>query len=265
MDALTVAIAAAREAGALICRQFHQPNKVALKGPSDIVTQVDRDAENLIVARIRSAFPDHQFMAEEGHAPERDSEYLWVIDPLDGTTNFALGIPHFAVSIALARRGRAVLGVVYDPVQDETFVAEAGQGTQLNGCRILCARKATMSETALALGYLPTHYNHNPGLALPILLRLYPLVESIRIMGSAAMNLAYVACGRFDICYNDYLNPWDVMAGALLVEEVGGMATDFAGQPIALDTHSILAANDPAYYRQAFGVVQQVLADPRRR
>lgn len=259
MEAITVAIEAAYKAGEVILRHFGQPQEIHLKGPSDLTTQVDREAEEIIADTIQRAFPDHGFLGEEGYAACSEADNLWVIDPLDGTRNYSLGIPWFCVSIALAVKGRAVLGVIYDPVRRETFYAEAGKGAYLNGKEIHCAKKNNMERAIVAIGLLPAHHKENPGWAVPMLIRLYPAIEAIRMMGAAALNLAYVACGRVDISFHDRVNAWDILAGALLIEEAGGVATDFAGQPVTTASQSIIAASNAAFHTQVLQVAQEVL------
>ena len=234
MEAIAVAIEAAHKAGEIILRHFRQPQEIRTKGPQDIVTQVDLDAEDIIVRTIRRAFPGHEFLGEEGHTADRDAEHLWVIDPLDGTRNYAAGIPFFCVSIALSVEGTAVLGVIYDPLRGETFSAETGQGA-------------------------------NPGLSLPMLMRLRPAIAAMRNMGSAALSLAYVACGRLDIAYHDRLSAWDLLAGALLIEEAGGIATDLNGQAISTSARDIIAANSPALHVPVLHIAQEVLKERKTR
>jgi len=241
MEAIAVAIEAAHKAGEIILRHFRQPQEIRTKGPQDIVTQVDLDAEDIIVRTIRRAFPGHEFLGEEGHTADRDAEHLWVIDPLDGTRNYAAGIPFFCVSIALSVQGRAVLGVIYDPLHGETFSAETGAG------------------------FLPAQNAENPGLSLPMLMRLRPAIAAMRNMGSAALSLAYVACGRLDIAYHDRLSAWDLLAGALLIEEAGGIATDLNGQAISTSSRDIIAANSPALHVPVLHIAQEVLKERKTR
>lgn len=261
MDAITVAIEAAHKAGELILQHFRQPQEIRMKGPADIVTQVDHDAEDIIVRTIRQAFPDHQFLAEEGHSASCDADYLWVIDPLDGTRNYTAGIPFFCTSIALTVERRTVLGVIYDPLREETFSAEAGKGTYLNGAKVDYVKKTSMEQAIAYVGFLPARHADDAGLALPMFTRLRPAVLAIRKMGSAALSLAYVACGRFDIAYHDRLDAWDMLAGALLVEEIGGVATDFGGRPISVTSRDIIAANAPAFHAATLRIARQVLAE----
>lgn len=262
MQAIAVAIDAAHKAGEVILRHFRQPQEIRLKGPSDPTTQADQEAEEVIVHTIRRAFPHHEFLGEEGHAPRCDAENLWVIDPLDGTRNYSLGIPWFCISIALAVRGRAVLGVVYDPMRGETFYAEAGKGAYLNGKEIYCAKKRVMEQAVAAVGFLPARHKHNPRLAVPMLIRLHPMIEAVRIMGAAALNLAYVACGRLDIALHDLVSAWDILAGALLIEEAGGITTDFTGKPITTSSKSIIGASNVAFHTQVLDIAREVLAHP---
>ncbi len=258
MQAIDVAIQAAHEAGALICAGFRQPQQVRMKAPTEVVTQVDYEAEQTIVRTIQRAFPDHEFLAEEGHVPRRDAEHIWVIDPLDGTRSYARGIPFFCVSIALTVRGRVVLGVIYDPQGQETFHAQLGGGTYLNGARVRPGLRKRLDEAVVYVGVGPAQSPNNPELSMPILRRLRPSIAAIRNLGSAALGLAYVAGGRLDISFQDYLSPWDVCAGALLVQEAGGVATDFGGEPISLSSSSVIAALNPDCHRVVLEIAQDV-------
>jgi myo-inositol-1(or 4)-monophosphatase len=261
MQPINVAIEAAHNAGELILKCFRKPQKIEWKGPADIVTQADRDAEEAIVRTIRQAFPDHGFLAEEGHSESQRADYLWVIDPLDGTRNYAAGIPFFCTSIALVLRGQPVLGVIYDPLHRETFSAERGKGTYLNGEKVSFPPKTHLEQARLYFGLPPYKRKDSPGLALPMLVRLYPTLDMVRNSGSAALSLAYVACGRLDISYHDHVNAWDMLAGVLLVQESGGIATEFSGGPISLSSRDVIAANVPAFHAQVLRVAQEVLAE----
>jgi myo-inositol-1(or 4)-monophosphatase len=258
MDEITVAIRAAQEAGTLALRRFGQPQEIRRKGPADPVTQTDQEAEELIVSTIRRAFPDHEFLGEEGHHAPADAEHLWVIDPIDGTRNYAHGIPFFCTSIALARRGQIVLGVIYDPTSKETFHAEAGKGAYLNGQPIHVSRKTELEDAILSLSLVPARQVGNAHVALPMLARLQPTVESVRIMGSAALHLAYVACGRFDVGFQDSVHAWDVLAGVLLVQEAGGTVTDLMGQPVSTSSHDCIVANNLNFHQAVLRAAQEV-------
>ena len=260
MDLSTIAIEAARQAGELALSQLHQPQQVRQKGPSDPVTATDVAAEDLIVHTIRQAFPDHQFMGEEGHQGSADADYLWIIDPIDGTRNYAHGVPFFCTSIALARHGRLALGVIYDPLQKETFYAEAGKGAYLNGQRIRVSRKTRLEDAILSMSLVPALQTGNAQVAMPMLARLQPRVESVRIMGSAALHVAYVACGRFDVGFQDSIHAWDVLAGVLLVREAGGIATDLRGQPVTTSSHDCIVANNANFHEAVLRAAQEALA-----
>lgn len=229
--ALEVAIAAATDAGALLRERLTQPRDVQFKGTVDLVTDADRASEAVIAGRIREAFPDHRILGEEGARgadPEgegaADSPYGWLIDPLDGTTNYAHGLPTFAVSIGMERAGTMEVGVVYDPMREEFFVARQGQGATCN------SRSLSVSGTDALIGaILTTGFSYNladrAGQA-EIWGRFLGGVQAIRQTGSAALNLCYVAAGRIDGYWERPLRPWDVAAGALMVMEAGGRIGD---------------------------------------
>lgn len=261
MNAITVAMQAARQAGELARRQFRQPQEIARKGPADPVTQADRDAEAIVVSMVRQAFPDHGFLGEEGNRSQVSAEYVWVVDPIDGTRNYSHGIPFFCTSVALTRKHQTIVGVIYDPMRDEMFHAELGKGAYLNGERIHVSRTSVLSEALLSLSLVPVQYVDNAHLALPMLVRLQPLVESVRVMGSAALHLAYVACGRLDITYQDSLHSWDMLAGALLVQEAGGIITDFAGHSQLLTARDCIAANCPTFHSAVLQVAREVMGE----
>jgi myo-inositol-1(or 4)-monophosphatase len=261
METMAAAIEAAEAAGRHILHHFRQPQEIRMKGPQDVVTRVDIEAENVIIETLREAFPDDEFLGEEGHAAGADAERLWVIDPLDGTRNYSVGFPFFCVSIALSVRGRATLGVIYDPLRGELFTAQAGQGTHLNGSRVRLMPKATLEQAIVGVGFLPAQNAANPELSLPILLRLRPSIAAMRNIGSAALTLAYVACGRLDIAYQDRLSSWDVMAGALLVEEAGGVATDLRGDPITTSSQDIISATGRHLHAPVLRIAQELVRE----
>ena len=235
----------AREAGALLMRHFWQPGKprsagrpqveakvsIEYKGEVDLVTAADRESEALIAQRIRERWPGHDIVGEEGTRQESGSEFRWYVDPLDGTTNFAHGFPVFCVSMALenVRAGEVVAGVIFDPARDELFAAERGSGATLNGQPIRVSSTAKLAESLVATGF-PSHKRHqNPNIHFyhQITLRTH----GVRRAGSAALDLANTACGRFDGFWEFNLNAWDISAGVLLVREAGGRVTDFSGRP----------------------------------
>lgn len=263
MDPIKVAIDAAHLAGALALRRFRTSQPMHLKGPADLVTQTDGEAEEIIVNTIRRCFPNHEFLGEEGHQAGPDAEYVWVIDPIDGTRDYARGIPFFCTSIALARHGQPVAGVIYDPIHEETFHAEAGAGAFLDGVPIRVSTRAKLEDAILSLSLVSERYRHNAHLALPMLDELQPLVESVRIMGSAALHLAYVACGRWEVGYQDSVHPWDILAGALLVQEAGGVVTDLRGEPVSLSSHDCVVACNDDFRQAALGAARRA-ADRRQ-
>ncbi|MER2492581.1 inositol-1-monophosphatase [Catenovulum sediminis] len=242
---LTIAVRAARKAGHVIARGFSELDRVTIenKSDNDYVTNIDREAESAIISTVRQSYPEHSFIGEEGgHQAGKESDYVWVIDPLDGTTNFARGIPHFAVSIALRVKGRTEVAVVYDPIRDELFSAVRGSGAQLNGYRIRVANKKELTGTLLATGF-PFKQKHHFDAYLQTFSTLFKSAGDIRRAGAAALDLAYVAAGRIDMFWEFGLKPWDTAAGDLLVREAGGMVTDLTGGHGYFDSGNIVAAN----------------------
>lgn len=238
---LETAVRIAREAGALLLPYYHRGVRVEYKGEVDIVTEADRASEKLIVTRIGEHFPDHAVVAEEGGGHSGSSGYRWFVDPLDGTTNFAHGFPMFCVSMGLEKDGQIVTGVIYDPLRDELFSAEAGQGARLNGEPIHVSRVGNLEEALVATGFpsQKRHKNINVHFYHQISMRSH----GVRRAGSAALDLAYVAAGRLDCFWEFSLHPWDVAAGKLIVQEAGGRVTDMKGQPHRLDSPHIAATN----------------------
>ena len=245
-----VAEAIAREAGALLRGFYERGVATEYKGDVDLVTEADRASEALIRTRLAERFPEHGVYGEEGTRERLTGEYRWYVDPLDGTTNFAHGFPVFCVVLGLERRavglaedadGEMVAGVIYDPLRDECFLAERGKGAWLNGRRIAVSKTKTLQEALTATGF-PSHKRHrspNVHFYQEFTLRSH----GVRRAGSAALDLAYVACGRLDGYWELKLNPWDTSAGYLLVEEAGGSVTHFDGSKFTLDSGEVLATN----------------------
>lgn len=232
----------AREAGALLLTYFDRQIKIEYKGDVDLVTAADRASEKLIVERLQAHWPQHGIVGEEGTRSHTGADYHWLVDPLDGTTNFAHGYPVFCVSIALARKDDQIeVGVLYDPTRDELFAAERSQGATLNGQPMHVSKTARLAESILGTGF-PSHKRHaNPNIHFyqQITLRSH----GVRRAGSAALDLANVAAGRYDGFWEFNLNPWDTAAGVLLVQEAGGTVTRFDGTPFRLDSREVLATN----------------------
>lgn len=259
-EILSAAESIAREAGGILLQLAGGSLDVRLKGEVDLVTAADRASEERIVARIRERFPDHGILAEESGAIGRAaaSEYLWVIDPLDGTTNFASGLPIWSVSIGVLHRGARLAAVVHDPTRDECFTALRGGGTRRNGLPVRVSEVTDLGGALLVTGF-PYDIRTSPVDNLDHFERMMKRSRAVRRLGSAAIDLAYVACGRFDGFWELKLHPWDVAAGALLVEEAGGVVTDFDGSPFDIFGPEIVAG--PAVLA---GAMRAVLAGGRR-
>jgi myo-inositol-1(or 4)-monophosphatase len=240
---LEVAVDAARRAGALLLDRFGSLRQVRYKGsPSNLVTEMDRQAEALVIDLLHSRFPDHAILAEEGGARPGSSTHRWIVDPLDGTTNYAHGMPFFAVSIALEIEGAVQLGVVFDPNRDECFTVVRGEGAFLNDQPLRVSHTPTLDESLLSTGY-PYDIRRTRENNLAEHAAFMVRCRSVREMGSAAINLALVATGRLDGFWELVLGPWDVAAGCLMVEEAGGRVTNPAGGPVDLGRPSVVASN----------------------
>ena len=238
---LQAAMEIAREAGAILREEFDRPLEISYKGDVDIVTQADKRSEKAIVARLTEMYPEHSVAAEEGTGHEGASEFRWHVDPLDGTTNFAHGYPCFCVSIALAQRDTLLAAVVFNPFYKELFAAARGEGATLNGKPIHVSKTASVSTSLLCTGFPVQNRQLSPNLQFygDFTMRSH----GVRRDGSAALDLASVAAGRFEGFWEFGLKPWDTAAGVLLIEEAGGKVSDFAGAPYKLGGPVILATN----------------------
>ena len=238
-----VAVDAARAAGRLLRDELSGARRIAYKGtPTNLVTEMDQRAEALILERLRGAFPDDGILAEELGAAAGRSERRWLVDPLDGTTNYAHGLPIFGVSIALETARRLMLGVVYDPSRDEMFVGERGGGATLNDAPIRVSAAPSLGASLLVTGF-PYNIRETRDTNLPEYAAFSLRARAVRRLGSAAIDLAYVACGRFDAYWELRLGAWDVAAGAVLVEEAGGRVTGIDGRALDVDAPTLLATN----------------------
>lgn len=239
-----------KEAGACLRRYFDTDVAVYKKqGELDLVTEADQNTERLIVDAITKTFPQDAIIAEEGGSKEGSGGFQWIIDPLDGTTNFAHTLPQFCVSIALAHQGEIVSGVVYDPIKEEYFEAHKGQGATLNGKPISVANRQELGE---ALGVTGFSYDRRTRMdeLLDRARRILMHCQGFRRLGSAALDLAYIACGRYDVFLEDGLNAWDIAAGQLLVAEAGGVVSLLNGSPLDVHAGQVMAAN-PHLHPQA--------------
>lgn len=231
----------AREAGALLANYFERRVAFELKGEFDLVTEADRASEQLVIDRLRSHFPTHSIVAEETGAHHGSSEHCWYVDPLDGTTNFAHGFPVFNVTLAYEHLGELACGVIYDPTRREMFAAERGGGAYLNNRRIRVSGAKRIDDALVATGFpsrkrhesINVHFFHQVGM----------ITHGVRRAGSAAIDLAYVACGRFDGFWEFGLNPWDMAAGILMIQEAGGAVSDMKGAPHTLTSANLTATN----------------------
>ena len=241
-SAIEVATDAVRGAGEVVVVRFPGDKSISYKeGRSNVVTDVDLLAEEKIIAVLRREYPDHGIMTEESDDVAGRSPYTWIVDPIDGTRNYAYGIPHFCVALALACDEEIVLGVIYDPVRGELFRAEKGSRAYLNDSPISVSDRESLSVSLAAfdLGYDPDIGQK----MLKVAGALWPEVAAVRVMGSAALGLAYVACGRLDLYFHFSLYPWDLAAGIVLIGEAGGAVTEMEGQTVGIHSSTVVAAN----------------------
>src|SRR5512144_2377098 len=243
---LTIAVKAARRAGNLINRGARELDLLTItsKGPKDFVSEVDREAERAIVETLLASFPDHAILAEEGTAKGTnvDAENVWIIDPLDGTTNFLHGFPQYCVSIALSQRGQITQGVIYDPVRNDLFTATRGRGAFLNDRRIRVSRRQHLRDSLVGTGF-PFRDGSYLDTYLAMMKAMIQHTAGLRRPGAAALDLAYVAAGFYDGFWEVGLNPWDVAAGSLLVQEAGGLIGDLQGEGDFVHGGQVIAAN----------------------
>jgi len=248
---LNIALRAARSAGEMIYRSMERIDVLTVdeKDARDYVTEIDRTAEQTIIAQLRKAYPDHSIQAEEsGFQPGQGdgADTVWIIDPLDGTTNFLHGIPHFAISIALERDGDIFAGVIYNPVVDELYAAEKGCGAFMNGRRLRVSARKDLDQALFATGIPFKGVKDHPAF-LKQLEAVMACTAGIRRFGAASLDLAYVAAGKYDGFWETALQPWDIAAGIILVREAGGFVTEIDGGTKMLESGSILAGNDPLH------------------
>ena len=260
---LNIALRAARSAGNVIIRNLGKLDTLAIhtKSRNDFVTEVDRQAEQEIIYILSKAFPSHGILAEESGFHEGD-ENQWIIDPLDGTTNFLHGFPQFAVSIALRHKGRLEHGVVYDPLRQEIFSASRGAGATLNDQRLRVTNRKTLDGSLLGTGF-PFKSQQHLEVYLEMFRALFPQTAGIRRAGSAALDLAYVAAGRLDGFWEIGLSPWDMAAGVLLIQEAGGLTSDFSGGHDHMESGNIVAGN-PKLFAEILKTIRPYVTEELR-
>lgn len=259
--AVNIGVRAARAAARVLIRMLNRNQQLTVveKQRNDFVTEADRAAEQAIIFEIRKAYPDHAIMAEES-GKQGESDYCWIIDPLDGTQNFIHDLPHYAISIALAYKGRPEHGVIYDPVRDEMFTASRGDGAFLNDRRIRVADRKTLDGALLATAF-PFRKRDRMATYLDMFQTLFEKASDVRRGGSAALDLAYVAAGRLDGYWEMGLSPWDLAAGVLMVEEAGGSCMDFKGGRDYMDSGDIIASSvrlTPSIQRDVAGALRKL-------
>lgn len=259
---LELAIAAAREAGRFLTENVGRVRNVETKKGEErnLVSEIDRGSEKRIIRAIKSRYPDHAILAEESGGNNAAADYRWIIDPLDGTTNYLHGLPIYSVTIGIEHKGEIVAGVVYDPNLDELFTAERGAGAFLNGKRLRVSTTSRLIDSLLVTGF-PYNITDNPDHAVEHFVNLLMEGRGIRRLGSAAMDLSYVAAGRFDGFWEVNLNPWDMAAGVLCIQEAGGRVTDFFGNPSNVYKKQVLATNN-AIHEAMLAVLKKAYRAP---
>lgn len=238
---LAFATTIARQAGQLLKEGLDRPREIRYKGAIDLVTEMDVAAEKVIVDAIRAAYPDHAILAEESGVTEGAAGYRWVVDPLDGTTNYAHGLPLFCVSIGLEKDGEPLLGVIYAPMLDELYAAEVGKGASLNGKPIKVSAIETLERSVLVTGFPPEVREKATNLAA--FTSFITRSQAVRRLGSAAIDMAWVAAGRFDGFWEPRLAPWDMCAGCVIIREAGGVVSGYDGGPFSIYGKEVLATN----------------------
>jgi len=239
--AIDVATWAAKQAGEILKAHFRTESRIQYKGRANIVTDVDLQSENSLKSLLQAEYPDHSILSEESQAISGHSGYKWILDPLDGTNNYSFGIPFFCIVISLVKGKEVLLGIVYDPLRDETFSAQKGKGAVLNNSPIHVTAKKMVKDSliGLDLGYI----DEKGKKSLEFITSLWPRMYAYRIMGSAALGMAYTACGRLDLYFHLFLYPWELACSSLLVTEAGGLVTDLEGKPLKVWQNSVIASN----------------------
>lgn len=244
---INIALRAAREASTLIVQAYARPDRIRIseKGSNDFVTDVDRQVEEVLIQSLRKSYPDHSFIGEEsGHQEGRDKETVWIIDPIDGTRNFIMGIPHCAISMACVQRGKLQHAVIVDPVKNEEFTASKGSGAQLNGNRMRVGTRSKLEGAVISLSCAGLREYES---MLELQRKLAGVAGGLRITGSTALDLAYAAAGRLDAGWTSGISTWDSAAGILLVQEAGGLVSDAKGNPDCLRSSELVFGNPKCF------------------
>jgi myo-inositol-1(or 4)-monophosphatase len=258
MRYLETAVDIVRESGSLLANYLEKHIGFELKGEFDLVTEADRASERLVVDRLRSHFPSHNIVAEEGSGHQSASEYCWFVDPLDGTTNFAHNFPMFNVTLGLACAGEVIAGVIYDPVRQEIFTAERGGGAYLNNRRIRVSGVQHLADSLASTGF-PSRKRHQ-NVNIHFYYQLAMATHGVRRTGSAALDLAYVAASRLDFFWEFGLKPWDMAAGTLLVREAGGQISDMHGAPHSVSGSEHLVADNSALHGEILEIFSEIFS-----
>jgi myo-inositol-1(or 4)-monophosphatase len=251
---VNTALAAAKTGADVLLSHYNGKLNIEYKGEVDPVTQADKNAQKAVIKVIKDIFPEHGVLAEEDGIKETNKDYCWIIDPLDGTVNFVHGLPMFCVSIGLKYKDEIIVGVIYAPVMREVFIAEIGKGSWLNGKRINVSKNQDLIRSLAATGF-PYYFRKDSQRVMKNFDNIVHEVQGIRRLGSAALDLAYVACGRFEFFWEEGLKPWDSAAGILMVREAGGTISDYDGGKDPLFKATLLAANNRTTHNKIFGII----------
>jgi myo-inositol-1(or 4)-monophosphatase len=248
------ALAAAKTGADVLLSHYKGNLNIEYKGEVDPVTQADKNAQKAVIKVIKDVFPEHGVLAEEDGIKETDKDYCWIIDPLDGTVNFVHALPMFCVSIGLKYKDEIIVGVIYSPVMEEVFIAEKNKGAWLNGKRINVSKNQDTIRSLAATGF-PYYFRKDSQRVMKNFGNIVHEVQGVRRLGSAALDLAYVACGRFEFFWEEGLKPWDIAAGILMVKEAGGTVSDYSGDKDPLFKPTLLVANNWIMHNKIFGII----------
>jgi myo-inositol-1(or 4)-monophosphatase len=250
------ALAAAEAGVGVLLDHYNRKLNIEYKGETDPVTQADKNSQKAIIKVIKDIFPDHGILAEEDGVKETNKNYCWIIDPLDGTVNFVHGISMFCISIGLKHKDEIIAGVIYSPVMREVFIAEKGKGAWLNGKKIEVSKNQDIIKSLAATGF-PYYFRKDSKRVMKNFCNIAREAQGVRRLGAAALDLAYVACGRFDFFWEEGLKPWDIAAGVLMIKEAGGKISDYRGDNNSLHSGTVLAANSQIMHKRILGIINE--------